>query len=75
MDNNRNTYTRRVITMFASGDFAASTNDAVERWLVDDEGRDVKDAALEELWEEASLSHGGEGAYSAARTVCLIIIH
>ncbi len=70
MDNNRNTYTRRVITMFASGDFAASTNDAVERWLVDDEGRDVKDAALEELWEEASLSHGGEDVNDAWGVFC-----
>ena len=56
--------------MFASGDFTASTNDAVERWLVDDEGRDVKDAALEELWEEASLSHGGEDVNDAWGVFC-----
>ncbi|MDE6629464.1 MAG: FecR domain-containing protein [Muribaculaceae bacterium] len=52
MKNLKATYIEKVLGMFASGRYSASTRARVSRWLVNGEDSELKDDALDRLWED-----------------------
>lgn len=53
MKNLKAVYIEKVLRMFASGRYSASTRTRVERWLVNGEDSETKDEVLGKLWDES----------------------
>lgn len=60
MKNLKAVYIEKVLRMFASGRYSASTSARVGRWLVNGGDSDVKDEILDRLWDETLAETSSE---------------
>lgn len=64
--NQKASYIKRVIEMFAKGRYSRSTEACVAGWLADDSDSEAKEAALGELWESSLCEPSDEAAADEA---------
>ena len=64
--NQKTTYVRRVVEIFAKGRYSRPTEVCVARWLTDGDDSDAKGEALRELWDESLADPVDKAATDAA---------